>query len=290
MLPVASAVKVLAPAKINLFLYVTGRRSDGYHELFTLMACVGLYDLLEIEFCRRGVAVACTDRSVPEGEPNTAHRAAVSFFDAFAAGYGSSGGVRITIHKHIPVAAGLGGGSSNAAAVLDALNRHYGNPFSINELMALALNVGADVPFFLHRKPALATGIGERLQAVTGLMPGKVVMVFPGYSVSTGQVFKNLNLGLTKGQKKPKSCLLTAQKIDINRFLHNDLETVTLAMHPGIGRLKSRLLDVGATGALMSGSGSTVFGLFPSDRAAVRAYVKLSEDKAGRAFLADLPV
>jgi 4-diphosphocytidyl-2-C-methyl-D-erythritol kinase len=290
MMPVASAVNVPAPAKINLFLYVTGRRPDGYHELFTLMACVGLYDILELEFCRRGVSVVCTDPTVPEGEPNTAYRAAVRFFDALAAGRGRPGGIRVTIHKHIPVAAGLGGGSSNAAAVLEALNRHYGHPFSISELMETALKVGADVPFFLHRKPAIATGIGERLQAVRGLMPGKVVMVFPGYPVSTEQVFKNLNLGLTKGQKKPKSCLLTAQKIDIKRYLHNDLETVTLAMYPGLDRLKSRLLDAGAAGALMSGSGSTVFGLFPSDRAAVRAYVALSREKIGRVFLADLQI
>jgi 4-diphosphocytidyl-2-C-methyl-D-erythritol kinase len=156
--------------------------------------------------------------------------------------------------------------------------------------MALALEVGADVPFFLHRQPALATGVGERLQPVAGLVPQKVVLVSPGYPVSTGRVFRNLNLALTKGEKKPKSCLLNAQKIDIKRYLHNDLETVTLAMHPDIAHIKSRLADCGAIGALMSGSGPTVFGLFENDQSAASAYQRLLNEHLGRVFLVDMPV
>lgn len=284
-------VEVLAPAKINLFLHVTGRREDGYHELFTLMCRVGLYDTLALDFGSAEIAVTCNDPSVPEDETNLAYRAAALFFDAATARGGRPArGVRIAIDKQIPVAAGLGGGSSDAAAVLLALDRCCDGCLSGDELAALALEIGADVPFFLHPRPAFATGVGERLRTARGLAPQKIVMVFPGYPVSTAEVFKNLNLALTKEKKKLKDSLLNVQKLDIKRHLHNDLEPVALAMHPGIGTIKSRLLAQGAIGALMSGSGPTVFGLFRDDSAAQTAYRALLDERVGRVFLVDMPI
>ena len=285
------AVIAEAPAKVNLFLYVTRRRSDGYHELYSLMCCVGLYDTLAFDFTARGIAVRCRNPSVPEDESNTAHRAALSFFSRLPPDRNRpASGVRIDIQKRIPVAAGLGGGSSDAAAVLSVLNRHFGQPFSRPQLSAMALEIGADVPFFLYRRPALATGVGERLRPVKGLAPRKVLLVCPPCAVSTREVFKKLNLALTKGEKKPKSCPLNVQKIDINRYLHNDLESVTLAIHPDIDRIKSRLIDCKATGAIMSGSGPTVVGLFGSGAAALEAGRRLAGEKLGRVFLVDMPV
>ncbi len=285
------AAGVKAPAKINLFLHVTGRRPDGYHELFSLMCCVGLYDTLGFEFDQPGICVTCDDPGVPGGPGNLAHRAALFFLDALARRRGRApGGVRVAIAKQIPVAAGLGGGSSDAAAVLAVLNRHHGSPFDGDELMGLGLKIGADVPFLLHRRPAVATGIGERLEPVEGLGRRRIVLVFPGYPVSTAGVFRNLNLALTKEKKKLKDSPLNVQQLDINRYLHNDLEPVTLAMHPGIGAIKARLLHHGATGSLMTGSGPTVFGLFRDDAAAEAAARALAGENLGLVFLVDMPV
>lgn len=285
------AVNVLAPAKVNLFLHVTGRRADGYHELFTLMCCVGLYDTLAFDFEQPGITVVCDNPQVPDGHANLAHRAAVCFFDALRRKCGrTTGGVNIEIAKKIPVAAGLGGGSSNAAAVLSTLNLRYQSLFSVDELMGMGLKIGADVPFLIYRRPAIATGVGERLRPVAGLARRRLVLVSPGYPVSTAGIFKKLNLALTKEQKKSKDSPLNVQQLDINRYLHNDLESVTQAMCPGIGAIKARLLHHGATGSLMTGSGPTVFGLFQNDQTAKKAYRALADENLGRVFLVDMPV
>jgi len=277
-------MKILSPAKINLFLQVTGKRPDGYHELFSLMCCVDLCDIIILEFCLKNIEIESSHPQIPLDETNLAHRAAAVFFKALNV----NDGIKIFIDKSIPVAAGLGGGSSNAASVLKGLNQHYGYPFSRNQLMSMGLGLGADVPFFLFGKPALASGIGEKLEAYPEPLPFHLVVVYPGFMVSTGEVFQNLNLGLTKCEKKIKRLFST--KIDFDPGLHlcNDLEIVTASKYPVIKSIKEQLLIRGALGALMSGSGPTVFGLFSDSHTAERAKQAIGENTRWDAFVCDI--
>jgi 4-diphosphocytidyl-2-C-methyl-D-erythritol kinase len=277
-------LELRAPAKINLFLAVTGRRADGYHELYSLMCAIGLYDRVSLRFGGRGIRVSCDHPAVPEDDRNLVHRAASRFFDRL----GVLPGVTIRIDKRIPVAAGLGGGSSDAAAVLGGLNRAFGRPFTPELLKPMALAVGADVPFFLTGKPALATGVGEHLEPVTGLVPYHVLTVCPNLKVSTAAVYKNLNLGLTKCEKKLKQLHLKTERFDALHFLCNDLETVTIRNFPQLNEIKKALLGLGAAGALMSGSGSTVFGLFQDTAVAGRAVARLAQRREWHVHLAEM--
>jgi 4-diphosphocytidyl-2-C-methyl-D-erythritol kinase len=277
-------MKILSPAKINLFLQVTGKRPDGYHELFSLMCCVNLCDTIILHFDLRDIRVESLHPQVPVDKTNLAYRAADIFFKALNV----TDGLRIFIDKTIPVAAGLGGGSSNAASVLKGLNRHYGYPFSRNELMSMGLGIGADVPFFIFGKPALASGIGEKLEAYTGTLPFYFVVVNPGFMVSTAEVFQNFNLGLTKREKKIKRPFLIKFGFDSSLHLCNDLEIVTASDHPVITSIKEQLIAYGAMGALMSGSGPTVFGLFSDFHTAERAKQAIGENTRWDAFVCDI--
>ena len=279
-------MKLLSPAKINLFLQVTGKRPDGYHDLVTLMCCAGLYDTVSLTLGTNETIVTCHDPNVPNNKTNLALRAAGLFFAAL----NKHQGVKIFIEKNIPVAAGLGGGSSNAASVLLGLNRYYGDPFSRDELISMGLSIGADVPFFIYRKPAIASGIGEKLETFHGLLPFHIVLVYPGFSVSTSEIYKNLNLGLTKCNKKLNFTIFNKKNFNIRHHLCNDLETVTASRHPEILTVKDALLSHGAEGALMSGSGPTVFGLFPDSDKAQRAKHALAENDNWQVFLADMLV
>jgi 4-diphosphocytidyl-2-C-methyl-D-erythritol kinase len=274
-------MKLLSPAKINLFLQVTGKRPDGYHELFSLMCCVDLCDTLFLQFGLENIRIESSDPQIPLDETNLAHRAAAVFFKTL----NINDGLKIAINKSIPVAAGLGGGSSNAASVLKGLNRHYGYPFSRNQLMSMGLGLGADVPFFLFGKPALACGIGEKLQAYPGKLPFHVVVIYPGFRVSTGEVFQNLNLGLTKGEKNFKQPFLIKTCFNPGLHLCNDLEIVTASEHPVITSIKEQLLAYGALGALMSGSGPTVFGLFSDSHTAEKAKQAMGENARWDVFV-----
>jgi len=277
-------LKILSPAKINLFLHVTAKRQDGYHDLITLMCCVGLFDTITLAFGFPDISVACDNPQVPSDQSNLAYRAA----DLFYKRLNRAEGLKITIKKQIPVAGGLGGGSSNAATVLTALNRYHERPFSRSELMALGRSLGADVPFFICRKPALATGIGDQLQLYEGLRPHKVLIVNPGFGVSTETVYKNFNLGLTKCKKKLNLFSFKNKDFDIARHLCNDLETVVANQYPEVVEAKEALLKYGAAGGLMSGSGPTVFGLFPDAAQAVKAKEILSQNDNWRLFLTDM--
>lgn len=279
-------MKLLSPAKINLFLAITGKRADGYHDLCSLMCCVGLYDTVSLTIGGRDLSVACDHPDVPEDETNLAYRAA----SLFCSTQTITDGVKIHIQKNIPVGAGLGGGSSNAAAVLSGLNRYYGNPLSSEELVEMALAIGADVPFFMFGKPAIATGIGERLEAYPALASFPVLLVNPGFSVPTSAVYKNLNLGLTRCEKKLNDLNFKVQGFDVDRHLCNDLELVTASMYPEIGAIKKALLSQGARGVLMSGSGPTVFGIYADRDQARIAKKSLSQNSKWQFFIADLIV
>jgi 4-diphosphocytidyl-2-C-methyl-D-erythritol kinase len=277
-------MKILSPAKVNLFLKILGKRIDGYHDLITLMCCIGLYDTVTLRAGNTNIAVSCNHPLVPEDESNLASIAAHLFLKTLK----KNESVNIIIQKQIPVAAGLGGGSSNAAAVLLGLNRYYGYPFSKEDLMSMGLSIGADVPFFIFQRPAIATGIGEKLKAYPGLENLSILLISPGFSVSTAEVYKKLNLGLTKCKKKLKGFPLNNQRFDPRCHLCNDLEAVTASKYPVINTVKNALLSHGALGALMSGSGPTIFGLFSDSDRASQANHALFRIFGWKMYLADL--
>jgi len=199
-------IQIIAPAKLNLFWQVTGKRPDGYHDLFTLMCPLGLADRIRLDPTGPPIRVTCSDPAVPADATNTTHLAAGIFIQNLKKSrHPPLTGVKITIDKRIPVGAGLGGGSSDAAAVFRGLNRFLGYPFQLAELMEMGREVGADVPFFIFGQPALATGIGERLEPYRKLPPYKVLLFYPGVSVSTAEVYKNLDLRLTNCKKNLKT-------------------------------------------------------------------------------------
>lgn len=279
-------MKIHSPAKINLFLKITGKRPDGYHDLITLMCCIDLYDTISIAFNAKKISVICNNPKVPEDKTNLAHSAATLFLKSL----NKQECVEICINKNIPVGAGLGGGSSNAASVLLGLNHYYGSPFSQEELMSMGQSIGADVPFFIFKKPAIASGIGENLEAYEGLTPYKILLIYPGFSVSTTKVYNNFNLGLTKIKKKHNFHLSKNQEFNIEYHLYNDLEKVTASWYPDIVAVKEALLRHGARGALMTGSGPTIFGLFSNTEKAQSANYSLSKNKKWQLFLADMLV
>jgi len=277
-------MKILSPAKINLFLQVTGKRPDGFHDLFSLMCCLDLFDIVFLEFGGKKIEIESANRQIPLDETNVAYQAAALFFNSL----NITDGINIRIEKSLPVAAGLGGGSSNAASVLMGLNQHYGLPFSREELMSMGLAIGADVPFFLFQKPAFASGVGEKLEAYPGSLPYHILLINPGVEVHTGEVFRNLNLRLTKCKKIITRPFLKQSGFDPALHLCNDLETVTISKYPVIGSLKEQLLRYGALGALMSGSGPTVFGLFSDPRKADAARQAIVGSIRFNAYLADI--
>jgi 4-diphosphocytidyl-2-C-methyl-D-erythritol kinase len=277
-------MKILSPAKINLFLHICGKRPDGYHELFSLMCRITLFDEISLQIgIGKTIEIHCSHPDVPADDTNLAHRAA----SLFQRKLNSAQGVNIHLNKNIPVAAGLGGGSSNAASVLMALNTYYERPFSREQLMEMGLTLGADVPFFIFQKPALATGIGEKLEAFEEGLPYHILLLYQGISISTAETYQNLNFGLTNDQKKPTSNSLKRDRFNPARHLTNDLERVTVAKYPEISLAKEKLLNLGAIGALMSGSGPTVFGLFDNAETAKSANQILRADKDFKLFLVD---
>ncbi len=284
-----------SPAKVNLFLAVIGKRPTGYHELVTLMCPITLADTVKLELTHQDISVACANPQVPEDNTNLAYQAAWLFRDHWVREKaGASFGVHITIEKQIPVAAGLGGGSSNAATVLLALNGLCQEPYTTPELAAMASKLGADVPFFIFRQPAIGTGIGDTLAPVADVLRGyTIILVHPPLQISTATVYQNLNLRLTKCQQrltKSNLCiedvLQCIQTNKIEKCLCNDLETVTAVTYPEVERIKQTLLAYGADGALMSGSGPTVFGLFKNDTLAAKVFQRLAAAYPWRIFLA----
>lgn len=264
---------VFAPAKINFCLHVLGRREDGYHELAMLMQRVDLFDRLDIQLVAgNDVTVSCPGLELEEGEQNIVERAARMLLSRADLDQG----VSVTMQKNIPAAAGLGGGSSDAAAVLEALNLMLGLDLSLSELIEVGRRLGADVPFFLYKKTAWATGIGDRFQSWSGAPPVGLVLVNPRVAVSTAGVFQSLGLTHPKPIARiPRFPETTGSFVSL---LHNDLEVVTCQRHPVITTIKERLVAGGAAGALMSGSGPTVFGVFDDRRQAEKAARALSDE------------
>ncbi|HDQ04055.1 MAG TPA: 4-(cytidine 5'-diphospho)-2-C-methyl-D-erythritol kinase [Deltaproteobacteria bacterium] len=270
-------MRILAPAKINLFLRVVRKRPDGYHDIFSLIHKISLYDELALTPKPEGIILTCTDATLPTGKDNLVYRAAELIFSHV----GYSSGVEINLNKRIPPAAGLGGGSSDAAATLTALNKMFSFGLKKKTLLSLAEQLGADVPFFIFSDKAFAAGIGNQLKTCKNIPEFYVVLINPQFPLSTKTVYDNLNLRLTSKKINysiPRLCALG----DVVRQLHNDLEEVSFKMHPQLGKLKQILLQHGALGALMSGSGPTVFGIFSDEKSARYASAMISGETSGR--------
>jgi 4-diphosphocytidyl-2-C-methyl-D-erythritol kinase len=285
-------VKIRAPAKINLRLRVVGKRADGYHLLDTIIVPVSLYDEIEIrklraapaqrKSCAEVIKITCDDPAVPAGKENLAYRAAQLMLTRSRK---PPQALHIHIRKRIPLGAGLGGGSTDAAATLVGLNRLLKLRLPLSQLERMALSLGADVPFFIRARPARARGIGEKLTKLHGLPPIWSVIIYPGFPVSTEWVYRNLSVKLTKPIVNTSITTSLKSFDKLSSLLENDLESVTLKRYPEIGVLKQKLLREDAPRALMSGSGSSVFGIFASKPAALAAFERLRKEEGARAFL-----
>ena len=245
------------------------------------MIPVGLFDFLEFTVIPEGITLACDGFPVPADDTNLVYRAAASFLSET----GIEKGISIKLNKNIPVAAGMGGGSSDAAATLLSLNEIWSAPLSFDDLHALAIQLGADVPFFLHSRPSLATGIGEILEPLEKWPKFWYVIVTPPLKVSTSWVYGNFKLKLTTGEYNYIINVLKKNSLNISHILENDLEEVTAASYPIIHTIKKHLMDAGAEGALMSGSGPSIFGIYPTVHRAIAAKEALISKDLGDVFM-----
>lgn len=273
-------IDILSPAKINLSLHVVAKRPDGYHDLSMIMARVSLYDEVKLTLKDEGVSISCDDSSVPVGEENIAWRAASLLIGKKKL----DAGVHIDIKKRIPMGGGLGGGSSNAASVLMGLNRLTGEKAEKEELMDMGLGLGADVPFFIFQEPALAEGIGEKLVALEEFPQLWLILLNPGIHVPTAQIFGSLNLGLTKKGENLNITRFNHSLSTVRSHMTNDLENVTFEIYPEVQEAKSLLIRYGAMAALMSGSGSTVFGLYENRSKAESSLAAMGGDVVARGW------
>jgi 4-diphosphocytidyl-2-C-methyl-D-erythritol kinase len=267
-------MKILAAAKLNLYLDVIGRRDDGYHEIETFYQPVSLWDELTIEKAPSGVTVEGEDAAVPWNEDNLCHRAARLIIARAAL----RAGVRITVHKGIPSGAGLGGGSSDAAATLLGVNRLYGCELRDEDLGELAAAIGSDVPFFILGRPAIGRGRGEVLEDAPGLTAGWILIVKPEVTISTRWAYQNLNLVLTKGLGADR---LTALVEGLQRFpdvrleAHNSFEAIVREHFPSVSGILDALKMEKPILSSLSGSGSACFAVFAEEREARDARERL---------------
>lgn len=250
-----------AHGKINLSLDVVGERIDGYHEIETIMQSIDLKDTLVIKNKEEGITIDCNAPNVPTDSRNLVHKAYSILSDTFNLGKGAY----VNIHKRIPVAAGLAGGSTDAAVTLIGLNQLWGLNLSINELMSIGLKIGADVPFCLLGGTALAKGVGEKLTSLNSFKDHLILLANLGLEVSTAHVYNSLNIEGIKNRPDMGKILKAIGENDLitlSTNMVNVLEEVTIGEYPQIGYIKDEMLKWGALGTLMSGSGPTVLGFF----------------------------
>lgn len=284
-------LELKAYGKINLGLDVVRRREDGYHEVRMIMQTVRVYDAIELNRTEEeGIRLSTNLYYLPDNENNLGYRAAKLLMDEF----GIRDGVEIKMKKFIPVAAGMAGGSSDAAAVLFGVNKMFGLGLSKQELMERGVRLGADVPYCIMRGTALSEGIGEILTPLPPMPQCRVLIAKPAVSVSTKHVYESLNLPSLGAEAHPDIDAMRAaiEKKDLSGVvsqLGNVLETVTIPENPVIQTLKDKMMEMGADGSLMSGSGPTVFGLFTNQTAAQAAYEELrygsSQDLVKQVYL-----
>ncbi|MEW6684697.1 MAG: 4-(cytidine 5'-diphospho)-2-C-methyl-D-erythritol kinase [Candidatus Edwardsbacteria bacterium] len=283
-----SEIEILAFAKINLYLEVLKKRDDGYHEVETIFQSINLSDTLHFVSIRerKKIVVFCNHPDLPLGRKNLVYQAAQLVFEKF----NLPGGVKIEIKKKIPVGGGLGGGSTDAAATLIGLTSLYELDLSEIELWSLAQKLGCDVPFFLKGGTALGKGRGDKIASLAPLPETIFLLVLPGFSVSTTWAYQQLNAVRNRNlstaeqpisngvknylTKKTKSVKIIQESIErrdcknLGHHLYNRLEKSVFKKYPELQTIKEDLLKAGASGALMSGSGSTIFGIFPEEKLA----------------------
>ena len=263
-----NSLTLAAPAKINLILRVLGRRSDGYHELETIMHTISLADQIHIKPSSEGIEVRSNSNNIPADQDNLAYRAAELFMEET----GVKAGVKIFIEKNIPVGAGLAGGSTDAAAVLKALNHIFQSKLDDKELQSMAAAIGSDVAFCLQDGTAIARGRGELLTWLDDRGPMlNLVLVVPDFQVSTAEVYQAYEVGYDH-QKIDIETFVDAWRnrdvLRIAQYIYNDLEKVSITKHNKIKQIKTDLKRMGAVNALMSGSGPAVFGIFVDQKTA----------------------
>ncbi|MBE7026348.1 MAG: 4-(cytidine 5'-diphospho)-2-C-methyl-D-erythritol kinase [Ruminococcaceae bacterium] len=257
-------------AKINLSLDVIGKRDDGYHEVLMIMLSCGLCDSITLTRIDSGIELSSNLSFLPCNEKNLAYKAAQSFFEYT----GINGGVKIELSKRIPVGAGLAGGSGNGAAVLCGLNMLYETKLTEDELCSIGSTLGADVPYCIHAKTMLASGIGEKLTLLDDFPKTPIVIIKPPFGVSTPTVYKQIDEAPIQTHPDTQLLIDAIKKGDVKTVAQNMvnvMEEVTVKMHPIIGDIKTELLKSGALGVLMSGSGPSVFAFFDSYDAAKKA-------------------
>ena len=270
-------MRLRALAKINLGLDVLRRREDGYHEVRMIMQTLKMYDKIIIRKMKEpGIQLKSNLFYVPENESNLAYRAAKILADEFQL----TQGIFIDLQKFIPVAAGMAGGSSDAAAVLYGVNQMFRLNLSKRQLMERGVKIGADVPYCIMRGTVLAEGIGEKLTPLPPMPSCKVVVAKPQISVSTKFVYENLKLDEVAAHPDIDIHEGDLHKVAAN--MGNVLETVTIPHYPVIAKIREEMMRLGALNAMMSGSGPTVFGLFDDDELAERAYSELREGSLAR--------
>lgn len=254
-------MKIKAYAKINIALDVVGKREDGYHLLRMIMQTIDLYDTIIIDKIDSGIKLKCNKHYVPTDERNLAYKAAKLFMET----YSINQGVEIDLVKNIPVSAGLAGGSTNAAGVLKLMNKIFNINASEDELKALGLKLGADVPYCISGGTALCEGIGEKITQLKPFKDKILVLIKPPFGVSTREVYKEFNLSKAIFHPKIEALIKAMEKDDIYFVadnMKNLLENVTLKRHRVITNIKEEVKSNGCIGTMMSGSGPTVFAFF----------------------------
>ena len=275
-------IKLKALGKINLGLDVLGRRPNGYYDVRMVMQTVYLYDQILLEKTdKEGISLETNLFYLPVNENNLAYRAAKMLIDEFAI----KEGVHISLEKHIPVAAGMAGGSSNAAAVLYGMNRLFQLGLTDQELMDRSVQLGADVPYCIMRGTVLAEGIGEKLTPLPAMPKCHVLLAKPPISVSTQKVYEKLDAQEVTKHPDIDGILLGLQTGDLEKItssMGNVLENVTITEYPQIERIKDVMKEEGALNAMMSGSGPTVFGIYDDKMLARRAAARIREEQLAK--------
>jgi 4-diphosphocytidyl-2-C-methyl-D-erythritol kinase len=286
MAPISKSIKIEAPAKVNLFFEILGKRTDGYHEIRSLMQPIRLFDTLWIEAGSKGPEIHSPNHPELENESNlvlrTIHLLEKELNRALT--------FSVRLSKKIPIGGGLGGGSSDSAAVLTGLNQILGSPIHPERLLELAAQIGSDVPFFLSNQTGLALGRGERIEPWPDFPSWWYILIYPGFSISTSWAYGQVKFPLTRGEKTINLERLKAIKdlhgdIRGKDYLKNDLEEFVNPFYPIIGKIKKALLDQGCLQALMSGSGSTVFGIWETKKSAQEAFSRLKQQGWGEVFM-----
>ncbi len=273
-------ISLKANAKINLGLDVLGVLENGYHEVRMVMQSLELADEIVLEKTGTGISIITDSAEIPKDENNLCYKAAALMREE----YGISEGVAITVKKNIPVAAGLAGGSADAAAGIEGMNRLFKLSLSTDELMAQGFKTGADVPFCILKGTALAQGMGEKLTGLKKLPKCGIILFKPDFEILTGYVYKKLDEKEIRNHPDIDGIVRAIEDGELRTaasLMGNVLEEVTAEEHPVIGRIRDRMISDGAVNAMMSGSGPTVFGIFDNERRAMSCYTGLCEDERG---------